>query len=106
MTDVRFHGLGDTFWYRVEASAGPRHRVEGVIPDNAELSQENGDAVKIEDDLIYVNSAAVSAQTHNLLDRICELEMADPARFVYRLDGNTMHQSFESGIALSEIRHQ
>ncbi|MBV7337375.1 helicase-associated domain-containing protein [Chloroflexi bacterium TSY] len=106
VTDVRFHGLSDTFWHKAEAPAGPRHHVESVIPDEVASPQADDDAVSIEGDLIHVNPAAVSAQTHNLLDRIGELERADAEKFVYRLDGHAVHQSFESGVALNELRHQ
>ncbi len=94
---VRFHGLAALFWDRVDSPPAPRHNVA----QTAALAPE--EAVTIHDDAISVNPSAISAQAHSLLDRFARLEVAAADRFVYRVDPYAAYQTFEAGLALSEI---
>ena len=52
---------------------------------------------------ISVNPTAVSAQTHDYLDKITRLEEAAATRFIYQLDTAAVHQAFESGHTLAQM---
>lgn len=94
---ARFHGLADLYWDRVET---PTLSQPDVVPA---LSTPPAEAVKMDEASIIVDPAAISAQAHNLLDQIARLDEAVPGRFVYRLDAQAAHQSFEKGVALTDI---
>lgn len=94
---VRLHGLADLYWDRLEIPAAP-HRA--VAREVAKAPQE---AIDIEGDTFTVNPSAISAQAHSLLDHIARLEVTAPEQFIYRLDAQAVHQTFESGAALAEL---
>jgi hypothetical protein len=93
----RLHGLADLYWDRVEVAPAPRHAA-GQAPEPAAV-----DAVTIDALSITVDPAVASARAHTLLDRIARLDVAEADRFVYRLDAQAAYESFEGGMALSEI---
>ncbi len=95
LTAIRLHGLADLYWDRVETPPAPRY-VAAQAPSPGEL-------VTTDDYSINVNPSAISAQAHNLLDRIARLDVATADRFVYQLDPHAAHKAFEAGIALSDI---
>jgi len=96
LTAVRFHGLADLYWERVESPPAPRHA-------RAAAAKPAADAVTSDDLTISVVPSAVSAQAHSLLDRIARLDVATVERFVYQLDSQAAHEAFEAGDTLAEI---
>jgi hypothetical protein len=94
---VRFHGLADIYWERVEAPPAPRHSA------HLAESQVRPDAVQTDHHTITVHPTSVSGQTHGLLDQIAHLETATSERFVYRLDAQAAYQSFEKGASLAGL---
>ncbi len=92
---VRFHGLADLYWDRVETPDVP---VAAQAP--AALPAE---AVTADSHTISVAPSAIKAQAHSLLNMIARLEVATAERFVYRLDSQAVYESFEAGTSLSEI---
>jgi hypothetical protein len=94
---VRFHGLADLYWDRVETAPAPRHAAA-----RAQVTPSEAAAV-IDHHTITVQPSALSAQAHTLLDKIARLETATADRFVYQLDAQAVYETFESGATLSEI---
>lgn len=92
---VRFHGLADLYWNRVEAPPVPVS--VGTVGEGAAAD------VSIEGDTIVALPSATDGRVHGLLDRIARLETISPERFVYRLDPQAVYEAFEAGMALSEI---
>ncbi len=97
LTAVRFHGLADLYWDRVEIPDAPP-TVTAQAP-----STPVKEAIVSDEHTISVAPSAVPPQAHNLLNKIARLETATAERFVYQLDPQTAHESFEAGLALSEI---
>lgn len=100
MVAFRPHGLGDLFWDRVETPPAPRHvttRAQAVSPK---------EAVETDRLTITVQPSNVTAQLHNLLDRIARLETTTAECFVYRVDARAAHEAFLDGVTLSEILDQ
>lgn len=100
---VRFTGLADLYWDRVEA---PPISKRGRAA--AEVSPE--EALRVEDRReqtafvrITVASSAVSREAHDLLGRIARLERATLDSFIYVLDAETAYTTFESGELLTDI---
>ncbi len=93
---VRFHGLADLFWDRVDVPAPP----PTVVRDQDKLDEG---AVTFDQQAIIVRPSAIGGQAHDLLSKIARLETTDIDRFVYRLDPQIIHATFEDGAALSEI---
>jgi hypothetical protein len=92
---VRFRGLADLYWNRVEAPPVPIH--VGAVAEEAAAD------VSIEGDTIVVLPGATDGRVHGLLDRIARLDAISPERFVYRLDPQAVYEAYETGVALSEI---
>ncbi len=95
---ARFHGLANLYWDRVETPASIRAVATTSVPPPTE-------AVKMNESSITVDPTAISAQAHSLLDQIARLDQAVPGSFVYRLDAQAAHHSFEKGVALTDILH-
>jgi len=103
---VRFHGLADLYWDRVEAPPAPRHAAHRSAERSRRSLAEpqvRPDAVQTDHHTITVHPTSLSGQAHGLLDQIACLEMATPERFVYRLDAQTIYQSFEKGATLEGL---
>ncbi|MEA3342174.1 MAG: helicase-associated domain-containing protein [Chloroflexota bacterium] len=94
---VRFHGLADLYWDRVEIPPAPP-TIAAQAP-----SVPAAEALTIEKRTISIVPSTISAQAHDLLHKIARLEAASAERFVYQLDSQTTYESFETGAALSEI---
>ncbi len=100
---VRFHGLADLYWDRVETPSPPlSHGLPAAATGTTTPAPPSG-AVQVEGLTIIVNPSAINAQTHNLLDRLARLDEAIPGRFIYRLEAGAVHQSFEAGLSLAEV---
>ena len=67
------------------------------------VAQPAADAVVSDGLSVSVTPSAISAPAHSLLDTISRLEEATTERFVYRLDSQAAHESFEDGLALKDI---
>jgi hypothetical protein len=93
---VRFHGLADLFWDRIESPPAPH-------PDRAPALPPAADAVRVDGDRVTLAPAFVTAQSHRFLQAIGRLEDASVERFVYRLDPQAVHATFEAGGTLDEI---
>jgi hypothetical protein len=93
----RLHGLADLYEDRVDVAPAPDHAA------GREAEPASAEAVAIDALRIIVDPARVSAQAHNLLDRIARLDVAEADRFVYRLDAQAVYESFEEGMALADI---
>jgi len=93
----RLHGLADLYWDRVAAPAVP---APAPRPTRTAAPAE---ALGVDGEAIHVDPTAISAQLHSLLDRMARLETATANRFTYRLDSAAVHQSFESGLMLSDL---
>lgn len=92
---VRFRGLADLYWDRVEAPP---------VPVSVQTATEDpATNVSVEGDTIVVLPSATDGRVHGLLDRIARLEAISPERFVYRLDPQAVYEAYEAGMALSEI---
>jgi hypothetical protein len=100
LASVRFHGLADLYWDRVEAPPPPP---QAETQGPAEAKPSSAQAVNIEAETITVDPSAISAQAHSLLDRMARLEEAIPTCFVYRLDPQAVHEAFEEGVSLADI---
>ncbi|MEZ4731497.1 MAG: helicase-associated domain-containing protein [Caldilineaceae bacterium] len=100
LTAVRFHGLGDLFWDRVESVT---LRPIGGQSTVAQQATTDTDLLHIQGDQIAVAPALITAQAHSLLDRIASLEVAQPQQFVYRLDAATVQKSFAAGVILADL---
>ncbi len=94
---VRFHGLADLYWDRVETPPAPRHTAAHAQPTSPE------EVVRTDHHTISVHPSTTSAQAHNLLDKMARLETATADLFVYQLDPQAAYEAFEAGAALSEI---
>lgn len=94
---IRFHGLGDLFWDRVEVPPAPPH---AVARGRAKPPEE---AIRLDHHTIKVQPSAISGQAHGLLDKIARLERATADWFVYRLDPQAAYEAFEAGTTLSEV---
>ncbi len=95
LTVFRTHGLSDLYWDRVDALP-PAALATSAAP------LPTGTVV-VEDDVIAVNPAAVNVQAHRLLERLARLETTTTTQFVYRLDAQTVWNSFEAGISFTEL---
>ena len=100
---VRFHGLADLFFDRVEVAALPAHArpAEAISPEEAlrvEGRDEGAGAVRI-----TVAASALSGEAHGLLGRIARLERAAMDGFDYVLDAETTYATFEAGEALEDV---
>ena len=94
----RLHSLDDLFWDRVEVP------LASALPPEREARPEQApQVVQIEADAMIVNAASAGPQVHLLLDKIARLELAEPGRFVYRLDVQAAYESYEEGTSLAEI---
>ncbi len=94
---VRFQGLTDLYWERVETPPAPRY----AAARDQDISPE--EAVRTEHHTINVHPSTISAQAHNLLDKIARLETVTSDLFVYQLDPQATYEAFEAGVALSEL---
>ena len=97
--EIRLHGLTDLFFDRQAVVDVP---YLAQTPSQAGAAIPIG-ALHIEEQTVTVNPAAVSAQAHNLLDKIARLDEAQPHRFIYTLDPLAVHTAFESGHTLTEL---
>ena len=95
LRQVRFHGLSDLFFDRVEAPPAPSHAA-AVPPAPSPAS-----SVVLEGLTITVQPSALSGQAHGLLDQIARLVTVESDRFVYQLDAATVYETFEAGGTLS-----
>ena len=93
---VRFHGLADLFWDRVEAPPAPPHASDLIAPAAVE-------AVTIDGDSISIKPSFVTPGMHRFLDAIARLDVASVEHFVYSLDPQAIHETFEMGGTLEEI---
>jgi hypothetical protein len=93
----RLQGLDDLYWERAESVPPPGHAVEHVpaVPQAEAVNTDRFD--------IIVKPSVVKAQVHNLLDKIARLDVAEPDRFLYRLDAQACYEAFADGVVLSEI---
>ena len=96
LASVRFHGLADLFWDRVDAPPAPPHASDSIAPPAAETVIIDGNSISIE-------PSFVTPQTHRFLDAIARLEGASVEHFVYTLDPQAVHETFELGGTLEEI---
>jgi len=96
---VRFHGLADLYWDRVEAPDAP------PVAATQTSAMPSVEAVTTDRHTISVAPAAIQAEAHSLLSKIARLEVATAERFVYRLDTQVAYASFEGGASLSEMLH-
>ncbi|MCB0086189.1 MAG: hypothetical protein KDE47_34850, partial [Caldilineaceae bacterium] len=103
---VRLHGLADLYWARVAAPPFPTG-VAGQQAAGAASASAPADAttpaLAVTDATISVNPSAISARAHALFDKIAVLEDAAPGNFVYRLNVEAVHQTFENGQALADL---
>ncbi len=97
LTAARFHGLADLYWDRVEIPPAPP-----IIAAPAPSAPPEK-AIVADAHTITVAPSAISAQAHDLLNKIARLEVATAEQFVYRLDAQTSYESFETGAALAEL---
>ena len=97
LTAIRLHGLADLYWERVETLPAPRY---APAPVPVALPAE---AVMTDNHSISVKPSVISAGAHSLLSRIARLEITSADLFVYQLDPHTVHETFETGTALSDI---
>ncbi|MEZ4709426.1 MAG: helicase-associated domain-containing protein [Caldilineaceae bacterium] len=104
---VRLRGLADLYWDRVEAPPFPSGAAGQMAASAAATAYDDAAAatptLAVEDANIRVNPSAISAQAHALLDKIALLQDAAPGAFVYRLDVQAVHQTFEDGQALADL---
>ncbi len=107
LVGFRLHGLHDLFFEKVESVALPGMSGEFAATDASFAADASptspADAVLIDGTTISVNPTAVSAQTHDYLDKITRLEEAAATRFIYQLDTAAVHQAFESGHTLAQM---
>lgn len=82
---------------RRESIPPPRHAADRV-PTVPQAGAVSADGL-----CVTLRPSAVSAQAHNLLDKIARLKIAEADHFVYRLDAQAAYEAFENGAALSEI---
>ena len=94
---VRFHGLADLYWDRVDVPDAPPHAATqaSVAPP--------AKAVKTDEHAIRVAPSAILPEAHNLLNKIARLETATAENFAYQLDSQVVYETFEAGAALSEL---
>jgi hypothetical protein len=97
LRQVRFHGLSDLFFDRVEAPPAPPHASAGLPAASPAPS------VVLEGSTITVQPSALSDQAHGLLDQIARLVTVEPDRFVYQLDAAAVYETFEAGGTLSRM---
>ncbi|MBU0702550.1 MAG: hypothetical protein KKC18_01625 [Chloroflexi bacterium] len=97
LTAARFHGLADLYWDRVETPDAP----PAVAAQAPAVPPE--EAIDTDSHTISVAPSAIPPQAHDLLNKIARLETATAERFVYRLDSQATYESFETGVALSEL---
>ncbi|MEZ4661293.1 MAG: helicase-associated domain-containing protein [Caldilineaceae bacterium] len=104
---VRLRGLADLYWVRVEAPPFPSGAAGQMAASAAATAPADAaattPALEVDAAAIRVNPSAISAQAHALLDKIAVLEDAAPGAFVYRLDVQAVHQTFEDGQALTDL---
>jgi len=98
LTAVRFHGLADLYWNRVETPDAPQ-----VAAAQTQAAPGAADAVIVDGYTISVAPSAIPAQAHELFNKIARLKTAAAERFVYHLDSQTIHESFEKGASLTEL---
>jgi hypothetical protein len=94
---VRFHGLADLYWDRVESPPAPPHAAAQAQAGPPQ------DAVQVTHHTIHVRPSHVKSQAHGLLDKIARLDTVDAERFVYHLDARAAYEAFEAGTTLPEI---
>ena len=87
----RIHGLADYVWGRPLPSKETPPTGDAVALDEANMT-------------ISVRPDVVSPQAHPLLASMARLEEAAPSRFVYRLDMEVSHASFEQGRTLRDLQ--
>ncbi len=95
----RLHGLGDLYWDRTESvsqAAAARPTPKGKPVAAA--------AIKTSGESIRVNPSHVSHQGHRYLEQIANLEQAQPGHFLYQLDVERVHQSFEAGHTFADLQ--
>ncbi len=97
LTAFRLQGLGELVADRRESIPPPRHAADRV-PTVPQAGAVSADGL-----CVTLRPSAVSAQAHNLLDKIARLKIAEADHFVYRLDAQAAYEAFENGAALSEI---
>ncbi len=103
LTHFRLHGLRDLFLDRQEAPLLPTV----AVGDSAKpVSPDAKVALVAQADTIEVNPTQVSSRIHSVLERIAKRIVTQPNKFVYRLDLETTHKSFESGLALSDLNSE
>ena len=95
LTAVCFHGLADLLWNRTESPPHPGGREQG--------DAGRADVVTLDGHSITVTPAAINVQAHSLLDKIARLDVATAKHFIYRLDPQATYESFEEGVALTQI---
>jgi hypothetical protein len=110
---LRLHGLADLYWERTSTltSSAPKPHVikespaATVAPKREAAQKPHGPIVDIDEQgRLLVDVRAVRARAHGLLDQIAKMETAQPDRFVYRLDAESTHLAFESGLSLDELK--
>jgi hypothetical protein len=94
---VRFHGLADLYWDRVESPPAPPHAAAQAQAGPPQ------DAVQVTHHTIRVRPSHVKSQAHGLLDKIARLDTVSAERFVYHLDARAAYEAFEAGVTLPEI---
>lgn len=95
--EIRLHGLADLYWDRVDAPAAPHPTL------SQSAAATPAEAMTIDGETISINPTAVSTQMHNLLDTLARLDEVLPDRFVYTLDVEAAHATFEAGQTLANI---
>lgn len=98
LTAVRLHNLADLFWDKVEAPQPPQRTVSQTPVKRPE------EAIIFDGLRISVIPSAIEARAHSFLDKIARLDQAAPGQFVYRLDPQVVHETFEAGLSLVQLQ--
>ncbi|MBX3000456.1 MAG: helicase-associated domain-containing protein [Caldilineaceae bacterium] len=110
---LRLHGLADLFWDRTSALISSAPKPQAIkeaaapvaVPKRERAQERRVPIVDIDEEgRLLVDARATRAQAHGLLDQIAKMESAQPDRFVYRLDAESTHLAFESGVSLDELK--
>lgn len=95
----RLQGLADLYWDRAATTttASLNDVVAGV---------NSAEAITLINNTIRVNPSQVSPQAHAYFDQIAKLNEAKPTEFIYQLNPLATRQTFEAGVALTELQDQ